>query len=568
MTIMGKKTVSPFLIILLTASLLILPQLVSRQMIIGSDALFHFNRVYDAGMQIKEQNFQYFISLYGFQQSARIVLPFYGPIMTYLQGILFLFSDTWFHYQLLSNFFLYLLAGGSMAVLLKKLAVPIKWRLVLSILFMTTFSVQYWILRQGFSAWGGAMMPICLCPMVDMIEKQKINSFALGVLTALMFQTHIFSSVLLVMAYILFFVYVFFYSSEKIRLLKELFLAIILFFCLTFNVWSSFLELYGGQKILPPFVNYSMYLSTITCQSIYMLWMPCSLAILLFVQFYISWKNRKQLPVISKMLLLAESIFLVLSSNLIPWRFLITKEIGAAKIIQFPFRFFIPVTVLLIANAGVLIKEGLIPDKKARKAVKWLLPISLVQTLILIIFMLFLWQSEDNYLQSGIHVVIHERNSDIVKASFFDNNKKKALQLVEKSTPDYLPVYYHENQNNYELYKQGIIDENKKFVKEIEGHSLIVKWQGEKSQKVTIPIIKYRRTKLELNGKKLSEQEVDLSGLGVVKLKQQKGDNQLRVSYEGTAFFKTSLFLTIISWLGCFLKLSLDILFNKNVRLL
>ncbi|MGX6979389.1 hypothetical protein ACWN8V_09020 [Vagococcus elongatus] len=562
MRVFRKNGVYSFTAIIMLAILLILPQLVSRQMIVGSDALFHFNRVYDAGMQLKEHNFQYFISMYGFQQSARIILPFYGPIMTYLHGVIFLLSPTWFHYQLVSNFILYVLAGVSMACLLKKLEVPSKWGTVLSLLFMTTFSIQYWILRQGFSAWGAALMPFCLLPLVDLIKKQRIRSLPLAIFTGLMFQTHIFSSVLLVLIYLLFFSYLFFYSSEKIRLLKELSLSIFLFFLLTLNVWSSLFELYSGQKILPPFVNYSMHLSTITWQSVYMLLMPFPLFILLLVQFYVFWQKKESWPMMSKLILFVESIFLILSSNLIPWHFLITNEIKIAQIIQFPFRFFIPATILLLVNFGLLLKEGMVSIEKAEKALKWFFPFSLIQTVILLLFTLSFWQTENDYLQSGMHVTIHETNTAVVKSSFFDKNKQKALQLVEKATPDYLPVYYDEGQNNYKLYKKGIIDENKKFVKEVKGDSLIVKWQGDKNLNVTIPIIKYRETKLELNGKKLSEKEIELSSLGVIKVKQQEGDNQLRVSYEETALFKMSLWLTAFTWLGCVFK----ILFVKAVK--
>ena len=61
------------LIIIAFAVLLVTPQLFTRKVILGSDSIFHYNRFYEAAMQLKNGNLSYFLSLYGFQQSGRIV---------------------------------------------------------------------------------------------------------------------------------------------------------------------------------------------------------------------------------------------------------------------------------------------------------------------------------------------------------------------------------------------------------------------------------------------------------------------------------------------------------------
>ncbi|WP_240742595.1 hypothetical protein [Leuconostoc mesenteroides] len=60
------KKLWPIAILLLSSILLLIPFFLNHAMIIGSDAIFHFNRLYDTAMQIKHGNFQYFISMYGF----------------------------------------------------------------------------------------------------------------------------------------------------------------------------------------------------------------------------------------------------------------------------------------------------------------------------------------------------------------------------------------------------------------------------------------------------------------------------------------------------------------------
>lgn len=120
---------------------LTLPQLLTGQVIMGSDSLFHFNRFYDAAMQLKTENFSYFASLYGFQQSGRIINALYGPLFAYLHGGLLLLTGTWFRYQILSCILLGFLASSSMFALLRQVSVKSRQALALSLIYTTTFSI-------------------------------------------------------------------------------------------------------------------------------------------------------------------------------------------------------------------------------------------------------------------------------------------------------------------------------------------------------------------------------------------------------------------------------------------
>mgnify|MGYP006874442899 FL=1 len=74
------KKYGPFLAIFFIALAFLMPHLFTHKLILGADAPFHYNRFYDAAQQIKHGDFHYFPSLYGFQQSGRIVNAVYGPI--------------------------------------------------------------------------------------------------------------------------------------------------------------------------------------------------------------------------------------------------------------------------------------------------------------------------------------------------------------------------------------------------------------------------------------------------------------------------------------------------------
>lgn len=115
-----KYRITPYLILFLCAIILLLPQLITGNMMLGADYIFHYNRFYETAMQIKTGNFNYFLSLFSFQTTGRMINALYGPLMAYFQGILLLIAGTWFRYQLLSNFLLFFLSGSSMFYLLKK----------------------------------------------------------------------------------------------------------------------------------------------------------------------------------------------------------------------------------------------------------------------------------------------------------------------------------------------------------------------------------------------------------------------------------------------------------------
>lgn len=63
--------------------------IIYKKVILGSDSVFHYNRFYEAAMQLKNGNFSYFLSLYGFQQSGRIVNALYGPFLLIYKEDLF-----------------------------------------------------------------------------------------------------------------------------------------------------------------------------------------------------------------------------------------------------------------------------------------------------------------------------------------------------------------------------------------------------------------------------------------------------------------------------------------------
>lgn len=547
-----KKSVFYLLGIDLIALFFIIPQYLTKSMIVGSDIIFHFNRFYDVAQQIEHQNFQYFINQYGFQQSGRIVNALYGPLMAYLHGFLVWISSSWFVYQMLANFILFALAGNCMYFLLKRCAVEKRKAFYFSIIYMTSFSIMYWVSRQGFTSWGAAVLPICLLPMVELFEEQRFPPLKVGFFMALMFQIHLFSSVLLFIIYFVCFAYVFVVAKEKRKkLVMQGFLSVCLFFALTLNIWYGLLTLYQGNELLSPFINRSMYKNTITLRSSY--WLVTPSVLLLFVLFYLwkSGKDWKKLPAFDRVLAGVGLFFLILSTNLVPWRFLAKQNWSIIDTIQFPFRFFVPFTVLLIVFVS---RNGEIFLKKKNWTIPFLqiaVILSIFQVSTTTITQYRHWQTSEKAIRRSRHTHLYSEEMEEIKASFFKIDKSETLSYIQKSTPDYLPIYEKNTLNKYDQYKEWIIDQNESgtFKKEVENNRLVVTWDGQ-GEEVHVPVIVYHRTLVSFNQKELTHEALNLSSIGTPTLTSKEGENRLEISYKSSKVLILSIIIPLLTLIG------------------
>lgn len=540
-----KKIVDkhPLLVIFSAAIILLLPQLISGNMIMGSDSIFHFNRFYDAAMQIKEGNFQYFISMYGFQSAGRIINALYSPYFAYIQGALLLLAGTWFRYQVLTNLMLYLTAGFSLYFFLKKLSIRKEIRLTMAIVFLSTFAVQYWVTRQGFNSWGAAILPLCLTPIITM-EQGEVKALQLGFFTALMFQIHFLSSLFLIMIYVPYFIRAFIKTQQRLRLLLKSLLAVIFFALLTMNIWVSMLSIYSGNEILAPFINRNMAEAAITAKDFYIMLAPIFLILIFWVVLFLVVTKWKKLPAFTRLTICTSLFFFALASNLVPWDYLVGQELGIVQLIQFPFRFALPGTVLLLVSFALLLNE----KHRALRffKLKPMVFIAVVQTVLWLNTLVPTWSQPKDYLFSTINTYIQPAPSAVIKQAFYSEDLSLAMRYIQKSTPDYLPIYEEHEGSKYKLYHQLIIKEGRRFTKKVKDGKLIVTWVGGDNPTVSVPVIGYQNTELVLNGEKTTA--VDHTAIGSLRVNQKNGRNQLEVSYRPPKFFAFSLWVSLGSF--------------------
>lgn len=535
------------LFIISFAILLVTPQLFTRKVILGSDSIFHYNRFYEAAMQLKNGNFSYFLSLYGFQQSGRIVNALYGPFFAYLQGGLILISGTWFRYQIVSRVLLHILAESSMYALLKQCKVKTSIALSLGLLYATTFSIQYWTMRQGFSSWGAALLPYCFIPAIHYVFYQRVDQVRLALSMALIFQIHVLSALMLAMMYLPFYLYTFVKAttSKKKETILKVLIAVILFLLLTVNVWGVLLYLRDANHLLDPFINREIGKNGIDGTARYWLYTPISLMVLLILQFIYAIVNWKKLARWKRILHFIYFVFFFLSTGLFPWQYLVENGNTFAELIQFPFRFFVPATILLLAITGLTVTRFV----NWRKSIAVLLfafaGVGLIQN-IMDTTDRVKSAAQDGELISIVKHTYVEGDYQTISLTMNDSDLSQFLNLVVKPTPDYVPIYGTiGKQNTYDLYYENIVT-NQRTEKLIEDNYLVLTWQADEGEELNLPIVVYKDSILTLNGKELDKDDYNLSTIGTPTVSSQEGKNKLELRYQEPEWLFVAIFAPLI----------------------
>ncbi|WP_442759796.1 hypothetical protein [Enterococcus italicus] len=542
------KKWAPFVSLAIISFFLVLPQILTKNSIIGADYIFHYNRFYDAAMQIKEGNFEYFLSFYGFQSSGRMVNALYGPLMAYLQGGLVLLAGTWFRYQVLSNFVMYLLSGSTFYYLLRRHGRCQGVSLVMGIVYMTSYCTLYWVFRQSFTSWGAALFPLTLLPLKDFIEKKEVHPVQLAVVLALMVQTHLFSSMLVIVIYFIAFCFVVTTGVTR-TFFAQLTKAVGLFVLLTANIWGSFLSVYLGDTLQSPFINDQMAAYSIDQLGKNWVLYPRFLLVILFAYCLLYAVRLKHLSTYSHVIFWLSVFFGLLSTSLLPWNNWVLERVPFVTIIQFPFRFSVPFIVLGLYGFSGQIEQLQWSSKK------WLLvamPFCLFafgQAIQETITKLAEWDhlSESKFVRK--HTYLLTDNTSEVKESFHDRNLATLLTLVQKSTPDYLPTNKELTGNRYDIYAKEVLFSTTKFTKRVRSKGdMTVYWQAATTGPVTLPLIAYQQTELTLNGQAIKLNTTEQSAIGAITVTQQKGQNKLTIHYQESWAMRLSLWLTLVTW--------------------
>ncbi|MBB1080441.1 cell division protein [Limosilactobacillus sp. STM2_1] len=540
----------PYCAIIAMAYLIMFPQIVSHGVILGTDSIFHFNRFYDAAKQVQQFNFNYFQSNYSFQQSGRIINAVYGPLFAYLNGIILGIVGTWYRYQIVTTFLVYFIGGVGMYRLGINAHSKRFFATICALIYMNIGWLPRWELAQNMNAWGAALAPFMVICGIRMIQNHQrpINWLQLMILMTVVIQIHILSSLFFVVTLIPFFIIGMILATNRWQMWIDTIKAVFGTIILTANVWGALLMLNVDNDIATPakfnLLNNALQPAMFNSTRDYLIYAMWILFILQLIYVLFTLKNS----LTNTVLTILGTLMLLFSSIFTPWNIIQKIFPMLGHTLQFPNRLTIIAYPLLLA--GVAISMTTITQNSNH-------PVLCNQLtkgfLMLLLFLVFSPTTIDVYARAARYdseVVLNSfsaitRVSDdkaAIRHSVHDLYPGQLLTMVEKRSPDYLPIpkkYLNQNYVRSYAYERQIINESRKYTHTVLKHGgLELTWTAKTAQKVRLPIITYKESILTVNGHRLRHYQ--RSSVGAPYVDQQPGKNTV------TLYFKQATWFTIL----------------------
>ncbi|WP_054750633.1 hypothetical protein [Lacticaseibacillus thailandensis] len=444
---------TPIIIIGLVALLAVAPQLWNHGIILGIDAIFHLNRFYDAYQQIRHHVWSYFQMNYGFQRTGRVVNALYGPLFSYAVGYLLLWTHSWLAVEVLLGWLVLFIAGTGMYVLTRRAGVRRLWATVAGLVYMLSGWVASWLTTQEFTAWGAALMPIILLAGVRMLEhpERPVRVVPLALIMAIVLQMHVLSAVLGTLALLPFVAIGLYRTPRKGRMMVDLILAVVLTLVLTANIWGAMLEVYTSGHVLAPYAPNNLSTYTVTPSfgnygrgTINGSGLGLVITLLFAAQIVTVLTRWRYVRTLNRTFTVTGTVFLLLSSQLVPWNALAARWSGLGNFLQFPSRLLVVAATLLVAGAAMTVGDGTwrlgrTPRLWCRAAALAAVGLLGVQTVTDVQNSAEAW-NKPQVLQSQTSITMNAPDVATIRETFNGRHLGRALQMVAKATPDYLPV--------------------------------------------------------------------------------------------------------------------------------
>lgn len=559
----SQQIIMAILIISLTSFIIISPQIYQKYVVLGYDISFHYNRFYDLFRQIETGHYNYFQTIFGFDSSGRIINALYGYDFSFLLACLLYVTKSWLKFQIVSSFLSLLISGMTMYTLAKKMDLENKYAILSGVLYTTTSFASYFVRYQSFSGWGAAFLPLIFVPAIRAVKNKEkpINSFFLAIPVAILVNTHIMSAAIGVLSIIPFFLVSFIESKKKMTWMKDALLAVFLVILMSLNTLYSYYEVFSTNNILSPFIPDSIFLeslklsfSDISSQKNASILF--SLIILFTIVFtIIEWRSTTKLR---KIIILTGMLFLFLSSPLIPWDVL-SKHFSFVSMIQFPSRFSVSAFILLILSFFMIVQDLLEQSHSKTKSVGLSFVLVVVSLSVVSVHNIMIKNAE-LWLKNPIDMASNKSglmvsSDDEIRNNFRSSDLTKAFKTISKGTPDYLPIpdglssiQVHKELQPYGLYKEEIINSKMNLRKEILSDGRIsISWNQKKSDVEILPVIIYKNTTVNFNGKLLSENEFKKTNIGSLQLNINEGENNVVIGYQSKVNIKYILLTKLIT---------------------
>ncbi|MGF1995712.1 hypothetical protein [Enterococcus casseliflavus] len=550
-----KKSISIWMIFAILSVIIQSPQIFSKGYVLGVDSIFHMNRIYETMMQLKTGEFNYFISLFSYQQSARIVNAFYGPGMSYILGALLLLLGSWVKFQLVTSFLVNIIGAYGVYRIAKKLSMRDSLAILSGAIYMSTYFVASWNIAGSFTGIGNMLIPYVLYYGIGMLvdKKHNFSVLGLGLSMGVLLQTHVFSSLLATLVLLPCVIYAFIKTTLKKEFLFKMLFSIGIAILLSLNVWLGMFYLLKDNQLLQTvpldlLKNAVYFLPEKGNGQANIGIVLSSLFFFQVINLIINWKNINNTI---KILMTTGSIFLLVSSRFFPWSIFSKLFPALESFLQFPSRLIIVPTILLLVTFEYTCKYLKKEMVLVVLGIATFFSISIAQDRVM--SRMTEWNSENvlaspNKKPSNISA---KELRNIIRSS----DLGKILDVVRKGTSDYLPLKEPLSNQDFELfdpyskYWEYVINPNPNFEKKVSDGDIIVSWESGDEEIINVPIFKYEDTVIKdlSSGKNISVRTTDI---GTIQLNANEV-SAIRISYPIPLTIKISIFISGITFIIC-----------------
>lgn len=550
-----KKSISIWMIFAILSVIIQSPQIFSKGYVLGVDSIFHMNRIYETMMQLKTGDFNYFISLFSYQQSARIVNAFYGPGMSYTLGALLLFLGSWVKFQLVTSFLVNIIGAYGIYRIAKKLSMRDSLAILSGAIYMSTYFVASWNIAGSFTGIGNMLIPYVMYYGIEMLvdKKHNFSVLGLGLSMGVLLQTHVFSSLLATLVLLPCVIYAFIKTTLKKEFLFKMLFSIGIAILLSLNVWLGMFYLLKDNQLLQTvpldlLKNAVYFLPEKGNGQANIGIVLSSLFFFQVINLIINWKNINNTI---KILMTTGSIFLLVSSRFFPWSIFSKLFPALESFLQFPSRLIIVPTILLLVTFEYTCKYLKKEMVLVVLGTATFFSISMAQDRVM--SRMTEWNSENvlaspNKKPSNISA---KELRNIIRSS----DLGKILDVVRKGTSDYLPLKEPLSNQDFELfdpyskYWEYVINPNPNFEKKVSDGDIIVSWESGDEEMINVPIFKYEDTVIKdlSSGKTISVRTTDI---GTIQLNANEV-SAIRISYPIPLTIKISIFISGITFIIC-----------------
>lgn len=520
----------PYLVFALVIILVMNSQLRHHITIIVGDGYFHFTRIYDAAQQIRTHNFSYFQMNWGFDQSGRIVNAVYGPMFAYLMGFLLLLSGSWFKFQILTGFLISFAAAAGMYQLMKKVNNNLFVDTLVSLVYLC--QISWWNQGATFGSISAMMLPYVLLVAVRMIQnwQKPISWLQLGLTMSIVAQIHLMSTLLFTIMLIPFAIAGFCHTDNKKAMIYNFLGAVGITLVLTANVWGALIYFHLHDVMANP-IETNMAISAVGWANMSELFWGLAIFQIIYVLFHL----RESL--LNNIVTLTGTIFLVISTNLMPWNAIQTAYPVLRSTFQVPRRLMIEAIPLLLLGAGITIKFMVQRDHND------------VGTWCAFLIVMLLVGFNSKLTVNNFYTNTSIQSTMPMQYEARANNNGKIFYYRNVPAPDYLPqVKNISGTKKAALYEQDVIKRQYQFEHLVlPGGRLELKWFSPKISKVKLPIVMYRDSHLIVNNHVVKHP--NRNEIGVPTVNQVKGKNKAILSFQAPNWWQPLLWIVSLSWL-------------------